>query len=124
MTSKRRRVPIRGIQGLPREIIVALVSNIESQELRRREGALRGLLPENPLTSSTDDVEGYFSVNHEMLRDSFDLKTFYDQYPKTLNEFNKRIDPHTLFFYCTSRSKRYTLGPLSSFMSHQRELKE
>lgn len=100
---------------MTREVIVALVSNIESQEFRRREGATRGLPPEHPRASSTDDVEGYFAVNHEMLGDSFDLKTFFDQYPKTLNEFNKRIDPNTPFFYWTSSTERYTLGPLSSF---------
>ena len=61
---------------------MALVPNSESQEHRRREGVTRGFPPEHPRASSTDDVEGFFSIVHEMLEPSFDLKTFYDQYPK------------------------------------------
>lgn len=107
--------PIKGIQGLTREVIVALIANIESQEDRRQRVDTCGLLPEHPRASSTDDVEGFFSIIHEMLGPSFDLKTFYDQYPKIINEFNKRIDPSTPFFYWTSKNERYTLGPLKSF---------
>ena len=48
--------PVKGIQGLTREIIVALVANLESRELRRSEGEARGLPPENRRASTIDDV--------------------------------------------------------------------
>jgi hypothetical protein len=59
----------------------------------------RGLPPEHPRSSSTDDVEGFFSLLHEMLGPVFDLKQFYDELPKILNEFKKRIDPNLPFYF-------------------------
>lgn len=103
--------PIKGIRGLTREVVVALVANIESQEHRR----LYSPAPEHPHASSIDDLEGFFSIVHEMLGPSFDLNTFFDQYPKILDDFNQRLDPNTPFFYYTSKNERYALGPLKSF---------
>jgi len=107
--------PIKGIQGFTREVVVALIANIETQEHRRQDGVRRALPPEHPRASSTDDVEGFFSILHGMLGQSFDLKTFFDQYPKIVNEFYKRIDPSTPFYYWASRNERFHQGPLRSF---------
>jgi hypothetical protein len=107
--------PLKGICGFTREIIVGLVANIESRELRRSEGAAAGLPPEHPRASSTDDVEGFISILHRLLGKTFDHKTFMDNYPKIVNEFAKKIDPDLPFFYWTGSDSRYNVGPLPSF---------
>ena len=45
--------PIKKIQGLTREIVVAVTTNIESQEFRRRYGEEKGLSPEHPRASTS-----------------------------------------------------------------------
>ena len=107
--------PIKGIQGFTREIVVALIANCESMELRRREYATRGIPPEHPRASSTDDVEGFFSLLHGHLGDVFDHQTFLQQQPKLLSEFTKIIDPDLSFYYWTGHKHRYTSEPLPSF---------
>ena len=52
--------PIKGIQGFTREIVVALIANCESLELQRREYVARGIPPEHPRASSTDDGRRFF----------------------------------------------------------------
>ena len=58
---------------------MALVANIESKELRRADFKTRGLQPEHPRTSSTDDVEGFFATLHQLLGPIFDHKTFHEE---------------------------------------------
>ena len=38
----------------------------------------RGLIPEHPQASGTDDVEGIIGLMHEMLGEIFDVKQFLD----------------------------------------------
>ena len=59
---------------MTRKVVVGMVANLESRELRRIEYISRQLPPEHPRASATDDVEGMFSLLHEMLGDIFDLK--------------------------------------------------
>ncbi len=68
--------PIKGIQSFSREIVVALIANCESLELQRKKYASRGLPPEHPCASSTDDVEGFFSLLHDQLGDVFHHKVY------------------------------------------------
>ena len=98
---------MKGIQGLTREIIVALVANLESRELRRSEGEARGLPSENPRASTTEDVEGMIALFHELLGPIFDHKAFKQEFPKIMNEFNKRIDPDLPFYYWTGIHERF-----------------
>ncbi|CAB3977744.1 Hypothetical predicted protein [Paramuricea clavata] len=107
--------PIKGIQGFTREIVVALIANCKSMELRRREYANRGISPEHPCASSTDNVEGFFSLLHGHLGDVFDHQTFLQQQPKLLSEFTKMIDPDLSFYYWTGHKHGYTSEPLPSF---------
>jgi hypothetical protein len=107
--------PIKGIQGLTRETIVGVIANIERQELRRTEYQQRHFLPEHPRASSTDDVEGFIGVLHDLLGPVFDHKTFLDQMPKICNEFYKRMDPNLPFFYWSSYKDRYQSEPLPHF---------
>ena len=50
-----------------------------------------------------------------MLGPIFDLKQFFDQLPKILNEFKKRIDNRLPFFYWTGATIRYRDFALPSF---------
>ena len=107
--------PIKGICGLTQETVVGLVANLESRELRRAEYQERGLPPEHPWASATDDVEGIIALMREMLGDIFDVKQFLDAQPKILSEFKKRIDPDLEFFYWTGANERYRDFELPSF---------
>ena len=107
--------PIKKIQGFTREIIVAVTTNIESQEFRRCYGEEKGLPPEHPRAGSTDDVEGIFAFFHELLGPLFDEKAFHDALPKVMLEYTKKCDPELPFFHYTGVNERYDSGLLPSF---------
>lgn len=107
--------PIKGIRGLTREVIVALTTNIESQEYRRRYGRERGLPPEHPRAGSTDDVEGIFAFLHELLGKIFDEKAFHEVFPKVMLEYTKKCDPDLPFYHYTGVNGRFNDGVLPSF---------
>ena len=67
-------------------------------ELRRVEYQDRGLPPELPRASSTDDVEGFSTLLHDQLGDVFDHKAFLLQQPKILNEFTKKNRSRPIIF--------------------------
>ena len=92
---------MKGICGLTREVIVGLVANLESRELRRIEYIQRNIKPEHPRSSSTDDVESFISLLHEILGLNFDLKQVFSELPKILNEFRKTVDKDLPFHYWT-----------------------
>ena len=94
-----RRIQTNHVNGLTRETVVGFVANLTSLELCREEYILRGLPPEHPRSGTSDDVECFISVLHEMLQDIFDLKDFYASFPKIMNEFYKRISQDTRFYY-------------------------
>lgn len=106
---------MKGICGLTREVVVGLVANLESRHLRQMEYVSRGLQPEHPRSSSTDDVESFIALLHEMLGSIFDAKQFYSEMPKILNEFKKRIDTELPYFYWTGSKTRYKDFDLPSF---------
>ena len=54
-------------------------------------------------------------VLHEMLGPVFDLKKFYSELTKILNEYKKRIDVELAFFYWTGSKIRYKDFELPSF---------
>lgn len=107
--------PLKGICGFTREVIVGLVANLESRRLRRLENIARSIPPEHPRSSSSDDVECFIALLHEMLGDIFDLKQFFGEQPKILDEFRKRIDKDLQFYYWTGAKTRYTDNELPSF---------
>lgn len=115
---------LKGICGLTREVIVGLVANLEGIEIRRMEYIQRELPPEHPRASSTDDVEGLFALLHEMLGPVFDLKQFFEELPKILNEFRKRIDPDLPFFYWTGVNERFRQFALPSFNVPSQNVRE
>lgn len=93
--------PIKGICGFTCEIIVGLIANLATRELRRIEYQERDLPPKHPRASSTDDVEGIISLFHEVMGENFDLEQFFDEFPKVMGEFAKKIDPDLQFLYWT-----------------------
>ena len=67
-------------------MVVAVTTNIESQEFRRCYGEEKWLRPEHPRGKSTD-VEGIFAFLHELLGLIFDEKAFHDAFPKVMLEY-------------------------------------
>lgn len=94
---------------------MGLIANLATRELRRKEYKERDLPPEHPRSSTTDDVEEIISLFHEVMGDNFDLKQFFDEFPKVMSEFVKRIDPELPFFYWTGHQTRYRHFALPSF---------
>ena len=82
---------------MTREIIVEIITNIESKELRRSYGEEKGLPPEHPRAGSTDNVEGMFALFHELLGPIFDEKAFHDALLKVMLEYTKKCDPELPF---------------------------
>ncbi len=70
---------MKDICGLTREVVIGLVANLESRELRRQEYMERSIPPEHPRASATDDVESMFALLHEMLGNIFDIKQLLRQ---------------------------------------------
>lgn len=71
--------PVKGICGFSRETVIAVTSNIESMELRRRQASEIGY-PEHPRAGTSDDVEAFIGLLHRFLGNIFtlkDMKTFW-----------------------------------------------
>lgn len=100
---------------MTRELVVAITTNIESQEFRRRYGEEKGLPAEHPRAGSTDDVEGIFAFFHELLGPIFDEKAFHDTFPKVMLEYTKKCDPDLPFYHYTGVNERFNSGLLPSF---------
>ena len=110
-----RRIATHNVSRLTRETVVGLIANLTSLELRRAEYVSHDLPPEHPRSGTSDDVECFISVLHEMLGDIFDLKEFYDSYPKIMTEFDKRIDRDIRFYYWTGHKHRFRNFALPNF---------
>ena len=48
------------MKGFTREVLIALVANNETREWRRTFNREKGIPPEHPRSSTTDDVECFF----------------------------------------------------------------
>ena len=107
--------PINNILGFSREILVALITNIEGREHHRRRIANSRQKPEHPRASSTDDVESFFSMMRESIGRNFTTKQVAFNIRKVYSEFTKRLDPDLPFYYYTSSHTSYWEGPLPSF---------
>ena len=77
-----RRIQTNCVNDLARETVVGHVANLTSLELRREEYVQRGLPPEHQRSRTSDDVECFIFVHHEMLGVIFYLKDFYASFPK------------------------------------------
>eukprot|EP00058_Branchiostoma_floridae_P022059 XP_002607549.1 hypothetical protein BRAFLDRAFT_106498 [Branchiostoma floridae] len=79
--------PIKGIQGMTREVVVALLCNIESQEQRRLMITTHLLPPEHPRAGTSDDVDAFIALLHGMLGPIFDHKAFRDNFSQSPHIF-------------------------------------
>lgn len=102
--------------GFTREVLTALITNIETREWRRREIAgSQSKVPEHPRASNTDDVECFFSVLRDHVGTNFTLKQAKFAWRKVCLEYQKRIDPSLPFYYFTASHDRFDEGPRPSF---------
>ena len=75
--------------GFTREIVYAHVTVIESVEWKRRDYSAIGRKTENPLSSTTDDVECMFSVMRDLTCKHFTLREARYQWTKACIEVAK-----------------------------------
>ena len=106
---------LNNVCGFSRETLVAVITNIEGHEWRRRETLNRGGKAEHPRASSTDDVECFFSMMRDTLGQNFSTKEVGFGFRKVCFEFSKRLNPDLPFYYHTSSHTRYYEGPLPEF---------
>ena len=66
---------VKGICGFSRETVIAVTTNIESIEYRRRESREIGY-EEHPRAGTSDDVEEIISLFHRYLGNIFTVKEF------------------------------------------------
>ena len=78
-------------------MLSALAADIETREWRRCLNDSLG--PEHPRSSTSDDVECFFSVMRDMVGTNF---TAQIAWRKVCIEFEKRIDGSLPFYYFTS----------------------
>ena len=95
--------------------MIAITTNIESREFQRRQIAAAGGDIEHPRSSTTDDVECFFSLLRDNLGKVFTLKHVQFEWRKMCVEFMKRMDPELPFYYYTSAHDRFYEGPRPSF---------
>lgn len=65
---------------------------------------------ENPRSSTTDDVECFFSVMRDMIGQHFTVQQARYNWRKVCLEFYKRLDPELPFFYYTSSHDQFYEG--------------
>lgn len=66
---------MKGICGFSRETVIAVTTNVESVEHRRRHNTIIGY-EEHPRAGTSDDVEAIFALFHRFLGNIFTLKDF------------------------------------------------
>ena len=103
------------VLGFTRETIIALTTNIESVEWKRRRDATLGAQMENPRSSTTDDVECMFSIMRDLTGKHFTLREAKYTWRKVCIEFSKRLDPDIGFYYLTSSHDRFYEGERPHF---------
>lgn len=103
------------VLGFTRETVIALTTNIESIEWKRREYSALTRPLENPRSSTTDDVECMFSIMRDLTGNHFTLREAKYTWRKVCVEFGKRLDPDLGFYYFTSSHDRYYEGERPHF---------
>ncbi|XP_064390678.1 uncharacterized protein LOC135338466 [Halichondria panicea] len=113
------RLPVK-IRGFTREVLIALTTTIESKEWIKNRNLCENMPPEHPRSSSTDDVECFFSLLRSMIGNHFTVKDVRFVWRKLCNEFAKRLNKDLPFFYYTSTNERFIEADRPSFEVFQR----
>ena len=106
---------MKGVCGFTREVLVAVVSDIETREWRREYLKRNGFPPEHPRACSTDDIECFFSIIRDLVGKDFTLKQVLYEWRKVCIEYQKRLDPDLPYYYFTSAHDRFYEGTRPSF---------
>ena len=79
------------VLGFSRETVIALTTNIESREWKRRKYVTMGHVQEHPCSSSTDDVKCLFSIMRDLAGKHFTVRLARYNWRKICIEFSKRL---------------------------------
>lgn len=101
--------------GFTRQVLIGVITTIESREQKRMWNANNIIPPENPRASTTDDVECFFSTMRDALGKNFTLKQVKPEMRKICKEFAKRQDSQLPYFYFTSAHGRFCEGKRPDF---------
>ena len=107
------------IRGFTREILNALVADIETREWRRCSIAGNHLSNEHPRVSTMDDCKCFFSILRDMVGKDFALKNVQFAWRHVCIEFTKRIDGDLPFFYFSSFHDHFFEGKRPGFNTPQ-----
>ena len=107
--------PIHGVCGFSQETLHALLANIEGRKWRQDYNSQHNIPPEHPRSSTTDDVECFFSTMRDIVGKDFTLKQVQHGWRKASIEMSKRLDPQLPYYYHTSSHDRYYEGERPSF---------
>ena len=66
--------PLNNVQGFTRETLIALAADLETRMYRYKFNLARSIPIEHPRSSTTDDVECFFSILRETVGKDFTLK--------------------------------------------------
>lgn len=109
---------IAGICGFSRETVIAVTTNICSRLFKFTSNAEKGLPPEHPRSSSSDDVECFFSVMRDLIGQHFTLKKVQFEWRKLCTEYAKRMDIQLPYFYYTAVHDRFYEGDRPNLENH------
>ena len=107
--------PLNKVCGFTRETLIGIIANVESQELVRQKRAQLQIPPEHPRSSSTDDVECFFSVMRDLVGKSFVLRKVWDEWRKINEEYSKRLNRSLPFYYHSAAHDRFYEGDKPQF---------
>ena len=74
--------PLYGVCGFTQETLHALIANIEGRNWRQKFIKENGLPVDHPRSSTTDDVECFFSILRDIVGPNFTLKTVQQTWRK------------------------------------------
>ena len=66
--------PLNSVWGFTRETLIALAANLETRMHQYKFNLAKGISMEHPCSSTTDDVECFFSILRETVGKDFTLK--------------------------------------------------
>ncbi|SMN01540.1 hypothetical protein SPONN_2619 [uncultured Candidatus Thioglobus sp.] len=92
-----------------------MLANIEGRKWRHCDNLLKEIPIEHPRSSTTDDVECFFSVLRDLITNDFTLKNVQFEWRKACIELKKRTDPQLPYYYHTSNHDRFYEGDRPSF---------
>ena len=99
--------------------MLALVKNIEGRERHRREVFNKGIKPDHPRASSTDNVKCFFSMMRDSIGSNFNVKQVKYGIRKVYSEFVEPLDLDLPFHYHTAIHV-FMRGHYQNLISHQR----